>query len=43
MTADNATVMNKLLHRPTEGPNGTATGIMQELPVDVFGKNRYYR
>ena len=38
MTADNATVMNKLLHRPTEGPNGTASGIMQELPVDVFGK-----
>ncbi len=38
MSLEDATVMNKLLHRPTEGAEGTATGVMQDLAVDVYGK-----
>lgn len=38
MSPEDATVMNKLLHRPTEGYNGTAAPQMSELNVDVFGK-----
>ena len=37
MSVENATIMNKLLHRPVEGYNGTAT-TMQSLGIDIFAK-----
>ena len=33
MSTENATVMNKLLHRPVEGYNGTAANIMYDIGV----------
>lgn len=38
MSTENATVMNKLLHRPVEGYNGTAANIMYDIGVDMFAK-----
>lgn len=37
MSTENATIMNKLLHRPVEGYNGTAT-MMWDLGVDLYAK-----
>ena len=37
MSTETATIMNKLLHRPVEGYNGTAT-TMQDLGVDIYAK-----
>lgn len=37
ISPENATVMNKLLHLPVEGYEGTAQ-TMQDLGVDIFGK-----
>ena len=37
MSVENATIMNKLLHRPVEGYEGTAT-TMQSLGIDIFAK-----
>ena len=38
MSIDDATVMNKLLHRPIYGDWGTATSIMSNLPMEIYGK-----
>ena len=38
MSTENATIMNKLLHRPVEGYNGTAANIMYDIGVDMFAK-----
>ena len=38
MSIDDATVMNKLLHRPIYGDWGTATSIMSYLPMEIYGK-----
>lgn len=40
MTVENATIMNKLLHRPTYGPEGTATLWTMDLngATEVIGK-----
>lgn len=38
MSTETATVMNKLLHRPVEGYNGTAANIMYDIGVDMFAK-----
>lgn len=38
MTPENATIMNKLLHKPIYGSEGTATSYMSDLPTDIFGK-----
>ena len=38
MSTENATIMNKLLHRPVEGYNGTAANIMYDIGVDMYAK-----
>lgn len=38
MSTENATIMNKLLHRPVEGYNGTASNIMYDIGVDMYAK-----
>lgn len=38
MSTENATIMNKLLHRPVEGYNGTAANIMYDIGIDMFAK-----
>lgn len=38
MSTETATVMNKLLHRPVEGYNGTAANIMYDIGLDMFAK-----
>lgn len=38
MSIDNATIMNKLLHRPIYGDWGTATGYMSGIDTEIYGK-----
>lgn len=38
MSIENATIMNKLLHRPTYGSEGTATNWTYDLGCEVIGK-----
>ncbi len=38
MSEETATIMNKLLQRPTHGANGTAAGWFGNYPVDILGK-----
>ena len=38
MSTETATIMNKLLHRPVEGYNGTAANIMYDIGLDMFAK-----
>ncbi len=38
MSEENATIMNKLLHRPIYGSMGTATSYLSDLDTEIFGK-----
>lgn len=38
MSTENATIMNKLLHRPIYGGYGTATSYLSDLNVEMYGK-----
>ncbi len=38
MSVEDATVMNKLLHQPVYGGNGTATSYLSDLDVEMIGK-----
>jgi len=38
MSPENATVMNKLLHKPIYGDEGTARNLLSGVDADIFGK-----